>query len=186
MLTRYHITLGAPTSAGGKVVTASSFRSINGIQAALEGDKITCAACKAEGVIMLDGPRLSETYCGLQHALNDDLCLCGCTPPPRLIATQRLVCQNIDAAWHTSQTAVAAGMAAALNAAPRPADELDKAPIVLLDPETQEPFKYRRYRLQLADGALEGTTDQHGATRALTAQERASLLTWQIDSGTAS
>jgi hypothetical protein len=35
MATRYYITLGATTTAGGTVTTASSFMSINGVQVAL-------------------------------------------------------------------------------------------------------------------------------------------------------
>jgi hypothetical protein len=52
---------------------------------------------------------------------------------------------------------------------------------VLLDPKTEEPCKYRRYRLELKDKVIEGTTDQNGATRPLTATERAAIVRWHVD-----
>lgn len=53
---RFHITLGAPTTANGKVISANHLDTINGIPMALEGDKCWCTACDAEGIIVLDGP----------------------------------------------------------------------------------------------------------------------------------
>lgn len=96
MLDRYFITLGAPTSAGGKVTSANHTKVIDGAPVALAGDSCWCPACGSDGVIGLDGPRLSDLVEGREIALGDDLCLCGCSPPPRLIASQTLVCQTID------------------------------------------------------------------------------------------
>jgi uncharacterized Zn-binding protein involved in type VI secretion len=102
---RYLITLGAPTTAGGKVTSANSIRSVNGAMAALEGDTVWCPKCNSAGVIMLDGPRLTETYNGKRYALNDDLCICKCRPPPRLVAAQNFVSQTIDVDWHAAEAA---------------------------------------------------------------------------------
>lgn len=93
---RYHITLGASTTAGGKVTSASSHGSINGVRIALEGDTVTCPACKTTGKIVCIGPRIPESWNGKQVALEDDLCLCGCGPPPKLQPSQSLKCQVID------------------------------------------------------------------------------------------
>lgn len=98
MIRRYYITLGAQTTAGGTVISASHGDSIDGVPIALEGDKVRCPACDSEGVIVLDGPRLRETLDGSEVALGDDLCLCGCSPPPRLLASQATACQVVDAA----------------------------------------------------------------------------------------
>jgi uncharacterized Zn-binding protein involved in type VI secretion len=182
MLTRYLITLGAPTTAGGKVTSASSFRSINGAKAALEGDKVWCPKCNFEGVVGLDGPRLSETCNGRQQALSDDLCLCKCSPSPRLLTAQTFACQKVDADWHAAKVAATAGTAAKHNTGESSATDPYCIPILLLDPATDEPFKHRPYRLELADKVIEGATDQNGATRPLTAAERASVVTWHVDS----
>lgn len=96
MLKRYHITLGATTTADGTVTSASSMLSIDGVRIALEGDKVSCPSCHSEGLIKADGPRLSERFNNRQVALNDDLCICNCNPPPRLVHKQTRKCQAID------------------------------------------------------------------------------------------
>lgn len=98
MLRRYYITLGASTTAGGTVTSASHVDTIDGIGVAVEGDKVHCTGCKAEGVIALDGPRLSEKIDGREVALGDDLCICQCSPPPRLVANQSFAFQLLDGA----------------------------------------------------------------------------------------
>lgn len=99
---RYYITLGAPTSANGKVTSANHLDTIDDVPVALEGDTCWCPACNSEGVIGLNGPRLGETFDGREVALNDDLCLCKCTPPPRLLASQTLAYQIIDTYQHAA------------------------------------------------------------------------------------
>jgi uncharacterized Zn-binding protein involved in type VI secretion len=180
MIKRYYITLGATTTARGKVITASSFMSINGVKASLDGDKVWCAQCNSDGYIALDGPRLSSTYNGKQYALNDDLCICKCSPPPRLVAAQSHSSQTIDAEWHAAKAVATAETAGNLNTIQSRASGADGMPLVLLDPDTQAPFKQRPYRLELRDKVIEGTTDQNGATRLLTSAERASVITWHV------
>lgn len=181
MTTRYHITLGASTSAGGKVVTASAFRSIHGAAIACEGDAIFCPACKSQGVIVLAGARLSEQVHGKQVSLSDDLCRCKCMPPPKLIANQSVSCQLIDAAQAAAHADTATGTAAALNAAQEPAQaEEEQLPFVLLDPKTHEPYRHRAYRLELGARVIEGVTDEYGLTSALSAADRAAVTRWDV------
>lgn len=87
---RHTITLGASTTAGGKVIRASASGYINGIQIALADDLIFCPACKSQGKIVCIGPRIPETWDGKEVALENDLCMCLCTTPPKLIANQSL------------------------------------------------------------------------------------------------
>ena len=93
---RFTITLGATTTSNGKVISASSAGSINGVKIALEHDQIFCPACKYAGYILTVGPRLSELWNGKEVALENDLCICGCSPHPRLIASQTLRCQVVS------------------------------------------------------------------------------------------
>lgn len=180
---RFYITLGAPTTAEGKVISANHLDTINGVPMALEGDKCWCPACDAEGIIVLDGPRLSETFEGREFALSDDLCLCKCNPPPRLVAAQTFACQMIDGDRHAAQAAAAVLAAAKLNTSAGSATPADGVPFVLLDPGTQEPYPHRAYRLRLREGVIEGTTDGNGATRPLSAAERAAVLAWSVGAG---
>ena len=100
MLKRYYITLGATTTAGGTVTSASAMASMDGARIALEGDKVACPACNSEGVIQPDGARLIDLliddFGGRLFALSDDLCICGCSPPPRLVSSQTQRGQHID------------------------------------------------------------------------------------------
>ena len=185
MIRRYYITLGATTTAGGAVISASHVDTIDGAGVAVEGDKVYCEQCKAEGVIALDGPRLSEQDNGREVALGDDLCLCNCSPPPRLVARQSLAFQLLDGAGHAASIEASAAQAAMLNASAAKAAEPERAPLLLRDLDTKEPFRQRPYRLQLADKVIEGTLDHNGMTRPLTAAERASVLAWHVDSGDA-
>jgi uncharacterized Zn-binding protein involved in type VI secretion len=104
MLTRYLITIGATTTAGGTVTSGSALNTIDEVGVALEGDTVWCPACQSEGVIALDGPRLPCTFDGREEALDDDLCMCKCSPPPRLVATQRFESQDIATDWHAQRS----------------------------------------------------------------------------------
>lgn len=96
MKKRYQITLGATTTAGGTVTSASSMMSIDGARIALEGDTVSCTACDSEGIIEPDGPRLGTRFNGRQVALSDDLCICRCVPPPRLVHIQTRQAQVLE------------------------------------------------------------------------------------------
>ena len=181
MVDRYFITLGAPTTSGGKVTSGSRFRTIDGIPVAGLGDTCWCPACLSEGVIAPDGPRLDDAIDGRQAALHDDLCVCKCSPPPRLVAAQTFVCQSIDSDWYASQAAAAAKTAALANAAGMTASEADLLPLVLIDPDTHEPLASGAYRLDLPEGPLEDLLDDQGRTEPLAAAQRAGVLTWHVD-----
>ena len=179
MLNRYFITLGAPTTAGGKVTSSSRFETINGAPLAVDGDTCWCPKCLSEGVIRPDGPRLPETIDGRQAALHDDLCICKCKPPPRLVAAQTFMGQSIDSDWYAGQEAAAAQAAAQANAADLDAPELEELPLVLIDPGTLEPITELPYRLDL-EGA-QGTLDHKGWTEPLSEAERAAGVAVQPD-----
>ena len=57
---RYHVTQDATTTAGGKILAATSLLTISGQRVAQEGDAVFCPACKSEGRIVCVGPRVSE------------------------------------------------------------------------------------------------------------------------------
>lgn len=164
MQKRYLITLGASTTAGGTVTSAGSGRLINGKPAALEGDSVHCPNCGSDGTIQADGPRLAERWNGRLFALQDDFCACHCSPLPRLVSAQQLVCQFVpDDKTHTT------------------GDTDEQAALRLRHTETREPFRYRPYRLHLTNKVIEGTTDADGYTLLLSAVDRANLIAWHVD-----
>jgi len=89
------------------------------VAVAIEGDSIVCPACRSKGVIQIFGPRIPESWNGKQVALQDDLCVCACPAPPRLVANQTLKYQSIGAgggAEHGEAVAVSAAVASRVTA----------------------------------------------------------------------
>jgi len=180
---RYHITLGASTTAGGKVITASSCCSIDGVKVAVEGDKVICPACKSQGSIRIFGPRVPESWNGKQVALQDDLCVCKCTSPPKLVANQSLKCQMVGGmgAGTTAASAekVASNARRDIQAAAIDNSE-DKVMLRFLDEFSQTPIAAKRYRLELPEKIIEGQTDANGYSEPIDASDRDRLLAWHI------
>ncbi|WP_348694786.1 PAAR domain-containing protein [Duganella fentianensis] len=161
---RYTITLGATTTAGGKVVFASSNGSINRAPIALEGDLIICPACKSQGKIKCVGPRIPELWNGKTVALENDLCLCGCPSPPRLVSNQTLRYQNLSDFSEDEAAVFPATLAK-----PGPYSTFDDK-FVLFDEETDQPIPNTEYAIRRENGNLEyGVTDQRGQTHLLAA-----------------
>lgn len=90
---RYHIRAGAKTTAGGTVTASTTWFRIDGVSVACEGDPVDCPTCGTQGFIQCVMPRNPERPNGKEVALSDDMCICSCSPPPRLIAEQTIKCQ---------------------------------------------------------------------------------------------
>ncbi|WP_211468346.1 PAAR domain-containing protein [Collimonas silvisoli] len=85
---RYYIQVGDRTTKNGIVTTGRSNNTLDGNPLSFEKDLIECPACKTTGYILCVGTRISSKDNGVEQALSDDLCICKCDPPPRLIASQ--------------------------------------------------------------------------------------------------
>ncbi|MYM97022.1 PAAR domain-containing protein [Duganella vulcania] len=182
---RHTITLGASTTAGGKVISASSNGGINDVPIALENDSIFCPACKSQGKILCIGPRIPETWNGKQVALEKDLCLCGCLPSPRLIANQSLRCQIVEESDSatTQSTLEAAQTFSSTSAATLSADGYD-LDFVIIDEKTGTPISDYPYSIELATGqTLKGRTNHAGKTAKVAASyaEHAIFRAYALD-----
>jgi uncharacterized Zn-binding protein involved in type VI secretion len=161
---RYTITLGAPTTSGGEVISASANGGINGAIIALENDLIFCPACKSQGGILCIGPRIPEFWNGKQVALENDLCLCGCLPSPRLIASQSLRCQVVEAV-SVPKASPRTDLSNADHPNPAKEDEDYNLDFLLTDRATGVPMVDWPYVIELAEGKhLDGRTDSSGRT----------------------
>lgn len=161
---RYFITLGAPTSASGKVISASSEATIDGAAIALEGDLVSCPACRTTGKIRCVEPRIPETWNGRNVALENDLCICRCESPPKLLTRQVLRSQVIkDSGRALSHLASGA-------AAPGTPDQVYAEQFRLLDLHSGAPLAGREYAVVRGSGKLEfGTCNEQGLTHVLSA-----------------
>lgn len=179
MFERYLILLGAKTTAGGTVTTATSLMAHDGLPYALEGDLVDCPACGKQGVIKCVPPRLDASFDGKQYALEHDQCLCACSPPPRLIANQHHNCQTID-----DDTGIGDSLEAVASRVPVSAGKEEAVPLQLVRESNDQPFRNRHYVLELPGRKIEGVTDADGFTQPLTDAERAALTAWHVDSDT--
>ena len=180
---RYHITEGATTTAGGVVRTSNKFSRINGAAMVLEGDPVDCPACGGQGVIKCVTPRISDRLNGKEYALSDDLCICGCNPPPKLIAAQNLRSQYFLVADKEPAEVVAKRQSGEAGNGAAPAAHGDKQaesrPLRFVIRGIDKPHANKRYRLDLTEGrVVQGTTDSDGDTRPLTPDEESALRTW--------
>lgn len=96
---RYHIVEGDKTTVDGIVQPHTG----NGAKVTWHGkiksyigDKVLCKACNSMGVIQASGSRVSFSAHKLMPALNDDLCICKCNPPPKLINSQTVFYETIS------------------------------------------------------------------------------------------
>ncbi|WP_321955381.1 PAAR domain-containing protein [Paraburkholderia bannensis] len=86
---RFDIVKGDTTTVGGIVEGGDGQDLRNGREQAYEHDPVWCPVCKTMGAIQCDGARISTTGPdGRQAALSDDLCICLCSPPPKLVPSQ--------------------------------------------------------------------------------------------------
>ncbi|MFM0341151.1 PAAR domain-containing protein [Paraburkholderia fungorum] len=85
--------LGDKSTNGGVVTEGIDSCTHHGTPITFIGAKVWCNGCKSEGVIGWKGPHRDATMMGKQEALDGDICICRCTPPPVMIASQ-------DSAWH--------------------------------------------------------------------------------------
>lgn len=161
---RYFITLGAPTSAGGQVISASSGALIDGLAIALEGDLVACPQCRSTGKICCVGPRIPETWNGRNVALENDVCSCKCEVPPRLMTSQVLRSQVIKDSGRALSNP-ASGVVA-----PGAAERQFAERFQLIDEENGQPVHGREYAVVRGSGKLEfGTSDALGMTHQLSA-----------------
>ena len=168
---RYTITLGAPSTTGGKVISASSDGRIDGSPIALEGDLVTCPVCKTAGKILCVGPRIPETWGGKNVALENDLCICRCAVAPRLLPNQTMRCQVIKDTGRALSNPGAGprvGAASSMTFTDR---------FALVDEHDGTPLARREYAVVRASGKLEfGTSDAFGQTHLLSTTPHAECV----------
>ncbi|WP_179403667.1 PAAR domain-containing protein [Burkholderia guangdongensis] len=85
---RYNLRENDNSTSGGVVIEGIPDDTLDGVPLTFLGAKVVCPVCKQTGVIVGQGPRYPDTSMGKQPALDDDICVCGCEPSPRMIASQ--------------------------------------------------------------------------------------------------
>ncbi|MFC6139040.1 PAAR domain-containing protein [Paraburkholderia silvatlantica] len=139
--------LGDKTTAGGTVLEGVDRCTHHGTPITFIGAQIWCPACNSTGVIGWKGPHRPATMMGKQQALDGDICLCKCDPPPVCLASQ-------DSAWHVfeSHELSESGNSSPNLRAPSAATYELEQYFEIVDAKTGAPVDGMTYRL-LSDGA---------------------------------
>jgi hypothetical protein len=138
------------------------------------GAKVHCPTCKTDGTIAAKGPRWRSSIFGKEQALEGDICLCKCNPPPVMIASQRKGCQEFSASQLAAFETHRAG--AGEPPASRDGDELEQH-FEIVDARTEKPIEGMTYKLS-NDGrtVIHDAPLTEGKTRAVLVKDHRNLL----------
>ena len=160
---RYWILDGDRTTAGGTVIGSCAHIPVDGRKLALEGDQVKCPACNSMGVIECVPPiRRSTAQDGRQFSVDGDLCMCACSVPPKLLASQKNRYMGFSAAEIAANPAALSWFSFAGH---RPeAIGLDHSiQFHVLEKRTNKAMDSVPYKVTLADGSVHlGVTDANG------------------------
>ncbi|MBN3811084.1 PAAR domain-containing protein [Paraburkholderia sp. Ac-20347] len=155
---RYLLRQGDKSTAGGVVLEGAENCSHRGIPITFIGAKVWCEGCKSYGYIESAGPHRSATMRGKQQALEDDICICKCSPPPVFSASQASASHSWEDEW--GDMGYAASQAALLDRQSATHDERFK-----LCDRAGNPLADTYYTVRLPSGAtVKGVTDSNGYT----------------------
>lgn len=151
-----YITIGCPTTGGGKVMTGNSLFQIEGVPIACTSDQATCPKHKVLATIITGDPHMN--IFGKLAARAGDSLSCGC----KLLPKQSLVVENNGSSSGVS-AAKSSTKASQSNFSPQTDDYGVK--FLLRDEQTGVPLIEQYFKLVTPDGKLlEGFTDETGHT----------------------
>ncbi|UCF24836.1 MAG: PAAR domain-containing protein [Ralstonia sp.] len=157
---RRYVKQGDLTTAKGVIQEGMPLMNHQGTPIAFLGARVYCPACKSYGYIAPDGPHRPDNIGGQHAALEGDLCICKCSPPPRTVASQEIMFQRFSA-----EDLVAMGFGRKEVVAPVPEQFDDR---YVLRGTSGRPLANVGYAIEHADGRVErGTTDAQGHTHLL-------------------
>ncbi|MGN7102204.1 PAAR domain-containing protein [Ralstonia holmesii] len=87
---------GDGSTAGAEVLEGEETCTHNGTALTFIGAKVYCYACKTVGLIAAQGPRWPDFMMEKEQALEGDICICKCQPPPIMIASQNDSFQSFE------------------------------------------------------------------------------------------
>jgi uncharacterized Zn-binding protein involved in type VI secretion len=95
-LRRNFLKKGDGSTVGAEVLEGEETCTHNGTALAFIGAKVYCHACKTVGLIAAQGPRWPDFMMEKEQALEGDVCICKCQPPPIMIASQNDSFQSFE------------------------------------------------------------------------------------------
>ncbi|WP_321873221.1 PAAR domain-containing protein [Burkholderia ubonensis] len=154
---RNYLRVGDKSTAGGTVIEGIPSCTHNGTELTYIGAQVICPSCNTTGRIVPKGPRWPSSMMGKESALEGDLCVCRCYPPPTMIASQDTRYQTFESHHLAEQGFTANG----LPLTPDPISNFDER-VRVLDangrPLTGVPFHIKTE----VGGVHKGVTDADG------------------------
>ncbi|GAB3629361.1 hypothetical protein PTE30175_03756 [Pandoraea terrae] len=169
---RSYLKVGDKSSCDGTVVEGIPFMIHHGTPLTFLGAAVNCPSCKSTGRIGGKGPRLQYDFMGRQPAMEGDICICKCDPPPVMFASQSdmfQIFESNDLAGKGLDSAGEAGAASGAAEASAPVPNVDDW-FVIRDASGRA-VANTGYTIQRASGETErGTTDASGRTHLLSSE----------------
>lgn len=162
---RSYLKVGDKSSAGGTVIEGVPLTTHHGTELTFLGAHVICPACKSTGRIVQKGPRWPGSMMGKEPALEGDICVCKCDPPPVMIASQADMYESFDGQ-------ALASMGYASNGRPLEHESKTHDQHFRIINSDGEPVEGLPYLLKSADGkTVQGTTLANGKTELVFANE---------------
>lgn len=155
---RYFIKRGDKTTSAGVVTEGVGTVTHHGTELSFLGAQVYCHTCKSVGHIAPQGPRRPFRMKDKEAALDNDLCMCKCDPPPRLIASQNSMSQSFETHEEKMRGYAPNGASATQNG-------LYDQHFLLTDIHTGKRLADAPYWIAIDNGQeIEGRTDASGHT----------------------
>ncbi|QIE22678.1 PAAR domain-containing protein [Caballeronia sp. SBC2] len=153
---RYVIKLYDKSTSGAFVTQGEESVKHHGTPVAIVSGPIYCPTCKSDGYIVATGLRHHTSIMGKEMALENDLGMCKCRPPPRMIASQSTMSQSFTSDFLAAEGYTPSGIPLL-----RHQDEA----ITLRDHRTRRALANVHYRISDGSQVLAtGVTDANGRT----------------------
>lgn len=164
---------GDQSTAGGVVLEGEETCKHYGTALTFIGAQVYCHTCKTTGHIAARGPRWPDSMMGKEQALEGDICICNCNPPPVMLASQQDSYHSFES-HHLAQMGYAPD-GRPLPPAPRSASYDDR--YVLVEQRTGGLIANAAYAIERASGTIEhGVTDSAGRTHLLSTLAQAEAI----------
>ncbi|MBN3823974.1 PAAR domain-containing protein [Burkholderia sp. Ac-20384] len=162
---RSYLKIGDKSSVGGIVIDGIPGMTHGGTELTFLGAKVQCPACQSLGIITARGPRWPGSMMGKERALENDLCVCKCSPPPVMIASQSEIFEEFEGGALASM-----GFAENGESIQHALNEYDQHFRIINS--DGEPVEGLPYLLKSADGTIvKGVTSTAGITELVSAND---------------
>ena len=152
---RNYLKVGDKSSAGGTAIDGIPGCTHSSGELTFIGGKVSCPACSSTGHIAPKGPRWPGTMMGKEPALEGDVCICKCSQPPAMIASQGDMFQTFE-----SHALSSMGVGSDVASDPAFATHLQR--ILIRDSSTGLPLPNQEYGVAMGGERQFGRTDDRG------------------------